>query len=109
MTRTIGGPGSVATPVAFLGRPFVLGPRIRSLPTGLVGLAQLIVKVRQLIVEIRHTVVEVGRLVLGLHGTLASVSRFTRSALSPRLRLPAQLLQDPNSLDQSLVLRRVHV
>jgi hypothetical protein len=102
-------PVSVAAAIALFGRAPVLRPRLGPLLAGPAGVAELIVEVCQLVAEVPDAIVQVGRLMLGLHGTLSSLSRVARRASGSRLRLGAQLLQNPDSLDESLTLRRIHV
>jgi hypothetical protein len=86
----------------------VLGAGLRALLVGPVGLAQLVVEVRELLAEVPYAVVELGRLLAGVGGVLARLPRLARRPSGPLLGLGAELLEEPDSLYQSLMLGRIH-
>jgi hypothetical protein len=97
-----------AEAIALVGGFPVLGSGLRALLVRPVGLAELVVELRQLLAEVPHPVVELGRLLAGVRGVLAGLPRLARRPPGPLLGLGAELLEEPDSLYQSLMLRRVH-
>jgi hypothetical protein len=97
-----------AEAIALVGGLSVLDSSLRALFVRAVGLAELVVEVRQLLAEVAHPVVEVGSLLPGVRGVLAGLPRLARRPSGPLLGLGAELLEEPDSLYQSLMLGRIH-
>jgi hypothetical protein len=100
-------PGASRFPL--LGGLSALGPCLCAFHGSLRGLAELVVEICQLPSQVRHTLVEVGGLMLGVGGHVSSPARLGAGAAGAGLGFGAQLFEQPDALDQSLSLRRIHV
>jgi hypothetical protein len=94
----------VSTAISLLGCLALLGPCVRALFGGRGVVAKLVVQVRELFVEGRYPFVEVGRLPPGVRRALSCEPCVGCGSVGACLGLTAQLLKQPNSLDQSLAL-----
>ena len=96
------------TEVPLLRRLPVLITSPRALVGGFGFLAQPIVEVGELVAEIRYPFVKISSLLPGVVGGRACKPRLRGGAAGSRFGLAAQLFEQPDPLDQSLALCRVH-
>jgi hypothetical protein len=91
-----------STAISLLGCLALLGPCVGALFRGPGVLAKLVVQVCELFLEARYPFVEVGRPPPGVRRALSCEPCFGCGSVGACLRLIAQLLKQPNPLDQSL-------
>jgi hypothetical protein len=93
-------PGTSA--ISLLGRLSLLAARACALLGGLGLITQLVVQLCELVAQIRDPLVKVRGLFPGVRGGRSCQPRLGCGAAGPRLGFAAQLLEQPDPLDQAL-------